>query len=168
MYTLGLVKNINSKLCKIGNWSNAYRVSSWKSCRSTVVQTPNSLGIPRLSISQTPNFSFQNAKQRYTRIFCQFPVHSKKSVLGGILKAYQNLEGDCWYYLFFPKKEVSSLSKCHKRYSIDFPDRLPYLNQFAVHSTTKKNERGYRCTGYCHGVLLYGERKPKVFLLSWL
>ena len=58
----------------------------------------NSLGLPRVYITKTPNLSsFQNAKQRYTGLFCQFTVHLTKSAIEGILKAQQNEESDYRY-----------------------------------------------------------------------
>ena len=56
-----------------------------------------SLGLPRVCITKTPSLSFQNAKQRYTALFCQLTVHLTKSAIEGILQAQQNQEGDYRY-----------------------------------------------------------------------
>ena len=152
----------------MGSRTNAYRVPSWKPCRSAVVQPHNSLGLPRLSTPKTPNLSFQNAKQRYTRTFCQVTVHLKKTAFEGILKA-QNLLGDYRYHhgipLFARNTMFLNFENATNVYIIDFPARLRYSGQFTVHSTRTKQKGVYRCTVYSHDIPTYGE-KVKV-CLSW-
>ena len=153
----------------MGSRTHAYRVPSWKPCRSTVVQPHNSLGLPRLSISKTPNLSFHNAKQRYTRLFCQFTVHLK-TAFEGILKAQQNLLGDYRYChgipLFVKNTMPLNFQNAVNGYIIDFPARLRYSSQITVHSTWTKQRGVHRCTVYCHGIPNYG-KKSQGLSLSW-
>ena len=151
----------------MGSRTNAYRVPSWKPCRSAVVQPHNSLGLPRLSTPKTPKLSFQNAKQRYTRTFCQVTVHLKKTAFEGILKAQQNLLGDYWYchgISLFAKSTM--FFNAINGYIIDFTARLSHSSQFTVHSTRAKQRVVYRCTVYCHDIPT--GKTVKVCLLSWL
>ena len=80
--------------------------------------TPNYLGLPRVSVTKTPNLSsFQNAKTTvYRNILPVYGTFDEKSAIEGILKAQQSQEGDTdtvTVYLFLAKRTfLSSFSKC--------------------------------------------------------
>ena len=130
-----------------------------------------SLGLPWVSITKTPNlYSFQNAKQRYTRLFCQFTVHLTKSAIEGILKAQQNREG---YYRYchgislWQKYDVC-LNFQNAKNGIPLISQPDYGTSASLrYIQRQQNQEGDTDVQFTVTVYRFMAKKLEVFQLSW-
>ena len=87
----------------------------------------NSLGLPRVSVTKTPNLSsFQNDKKRYTGLFCQLRYMWRNQLQ--VLRAYwrhnkieRGITDTVTVYLFLAKIRCLNFQNAKQRYIIDFP-----------------------------------------------